>query len=369
MKTVKINIPCKNNSYAIKIGSGLIEKIADCFDFSEYTSIYIITDSNVGLLYLEKLTRAIKNTFSDKRIESYIFPAGEENKTLETVKEIYKDLIAKRIDRKSLIINLGGGVVTDLGGFVASSYQRGIKSLNIPTTIEGMVDASVGGKVGVNFENWKNYIGAFYQPKTIIMDINSLSSLSNRDLIAGFGEIIKHGLIKDKNYFNFVSLKKPEQFTQDELTEIIEKSCRIKAFVVEKDEQEANLRKILNFGHTAGHAFESLSLQSDKPLRHGEAISLGMIVTAKISELMGFISTQDFGLIEDRLFQTGLPVKFEQKISIEQVLNKMKGDKKTTSGKIKWVLLKNIGEAVFDCKVNNCEILTLAVKHVLKNYD
>lgn len=366
MRIIKIKIPAKNNSYEIKIGSGLMEKIADCFNFSKYTQVYIITDSKVGSLYLEKLKRVIKNTFSDKRIESYVFPVGEENKTLETVREIYKDLVVKKIDRQSLIINLGGGVVTDLGGFVASSYLRGIESLNIPSTIEGMVDAGVGGKVGVNFESWKNYIGAFYQPKTVMMDVNLLSSLSDRDFIAGFSEIFKHGLIKDKKYFNSVSLKKPKQFTQQELIKIIERSCQIKALVVEKDEQEANLRKILNFGHTAGHAFETLSFSTDKPLRHGEAVGLGMIVASKISQLTGLISDQDFSLIKKRLFYVGLPIKFEQKIPVEQVLDKMKGDKKTSDGKIKWVLLKNIGEAGFDFKVNDQQIIFKAIKEVLK---
>lgn len=350
MKNLSIKIN-RNKISTILIGENLINKLDQLIELNNYSSIYIITDSNVGKIYLKEVVNILKNSYK-KNIFSFTFSAGEKNKNLKTVAEIYKDLVNKKIDRKALIINLGGGVVTDLGGFVAATFLRVIPSVNISTSIEGMVDASIGGKVGVNFNQYKNYIGSFHQPQTVIVDIDTLKTLSQRNLIAGFGEIIKHGLIQNKTYFDFVVSKKPVDFSNEELISIIETSCKIKANIVEKDETEKNLRQLLNFGHTAGHAIESLSLKTNNPLLHGEAVAIGIVIVSKISELLKMISSNDFETIQKALKNTGLPTSIPSSISIPEILNMIKKDKKSDNKKVKWVLLKEIGKGIINCDVD-----------------
>jgi len=349
MQKLNINITKNNILYPITIDSNLLDKIDELFDFRGYTSIFIISDDNVAPLYLGKVSNSIAKSH-DVPIDSFVFKAGENSKNLETVTEAIAKLVKLNIDRKALIINLGGGITTDMGGFIASTYLRGIDFINISTSIVGMVDASVGGKTGVNFEHLKNYIGVFNHPKAVIMDIDTLNTLPKKDFVAGFGEVIKHGLIYDKNYFELVTSKHPANFSKEELVEIIKKSCEIKADVVQKDERESGIRKILNFGHTAGHAFESLSFDTDTPLLHGEAVSLGMIVAAKLSELIGNITHEEFIKIESAIKESKLPILTSsyQLLAIKQ---KMKLDKKSINQKPKWTLLKSIGECDWNVEV------------------
>ncbi len=348
MKKIPVTIKRKSESYKILIGSGLITKLPGLFDFSEYSSVAIITDSNVGPKYVQ----SIKRLYIRNNVSVFTFPAGEQHKNLDTVTKAYQFLARHQVDRKGLIINLGGGIVTDLGGFVAATYMRGVDTINIPTTVEGMVDASIGGKVGVNLGHWKNYVGMFHQPKAIVMDIDTLKTLNERNLVAGFGEIIKHGLIADKQYFEFVTSKKPKDFSQTELTEIISRSCEIKKNIVEQDERESERRKLLNFGHTIGHAVESLSLKTKRPLLHGEAVAIGMIAESMICQLAGMISSKALQLIIVSIRHAGLPVKIPFRVKRDFLLDLIKKDKKNVSGQIQWTLLNTIGYGIINQKIS-----------------
>ena len=345
MKKIFIQLAKHSFKYPIYIGSGVISKLADLIDFARYSSVTVISDSTVFDLHGKRIIK--------KDMHAFIFKAGEKSKTLETVHEAYKYLAKNKVDRRGLIVNLGGGVVTDLGGFVASTYLRGIHFINVPTTIEAMVDASFGGKNGVNLGEYKNYIGTFTQPQTVIADVDFLKTMPERSFVQGFAEMIKHGLIQDKEYFVSVTSKKPNEFTQDELVKLIAESVHIKAQIVQQDERETGVRKLLNFGHTVGHAFESSSLQTGDPLFHGEAVAIGMVAEAKISESLGMISEKDFQLIETAISSFGLPTKYKDKVSVESVMSLIQKDKKGQRGKIKWTLLSGIGEGDYNIEFDD----------------
>lgn len=342
MKKIKVHINNKNSQdYPIFIGIGLLEQINQLLDISTYSKTLIVTDKNIPSSLVKKLQAAISIPNSIVVLES-----GERNKNLDNVKKIIGALSDFGGDRKSLVINLGGGVIGDIGGFAASIYMRGIDFIQIPTTLLSSVDASVGGKVGVNFSGIKNLIGTFQQPIAVIIDVDILSTLSEREFVSGFAEIIKHGLIVDKKYFQTVTAKKPQDFSQKELIDIIEKSCQIKIDTVSDDEKENSVRKLLNFGHTVGHAIEAISLESKKPLLHGEAISIGMIAEAKISKNLGLLADEEYSLVEQSLTKAGLPTTFD--LPIDKILEKIKSDKKNVSGVSHFTLLERIGKAVIN---------------------
>lgn len=347
------------DTYDVFVGTGLIKNLPSLISLKNYSKIFVITDPLVGEQWFEKIQSSIP-----LKIEKIEIDAGEKAKNIETVKDIWEKLLLANCDRKSLIINLGGGVAGDMGGFAASTFMRGIDFLQIPTTLLSQVDASVGGKVGIDFGNVKNLIGAFNQPIAVVIDTQTLKTLPDREFIAGFAEIIKHGLISDFEYFNLVTSRKPLDFDNKELEKIILKSCQIKAGIVSKDEKESGLRKLLNFGHTAGHAIEALSLETDNPLLHGEAVSIGMIVAAKISQLLGNISKKDFASIKIGLINAGLPVLVPN-LPISKILDKIKSDKKGEKGEINWTLLKKAGKAIINQKVDE-KIVISAIK---QNYE
>lgn len=350
MPVLKVKVKRENTSYPIIIKQNAINGICKHIDLSRYSSIFCISDSNVAPVYLEKIKKIINEKYENIAYNSSVFKAGEKNKNIDTCLKIYEEMAKARFDRKGIVINIGGGVVTDMGGFIASTYQRGTDFLNISTSILGMVDASIGGKLGINIETLKNYIGLYNHPRIVIMDINTLKTLPQREFVSGFAEIIKHGIIKDEEYFNFVSSKKPREFTVKELTSIIEISCKIKSFCIENDERENGLRKILNFGHTVGHAIESIKLNTKKPLLHGEAIALGIVAESKISQLLGRISQKEFQKIENTLKAASLPTRISP-IRYRDLEKKMLNDKKNFNKKLKWILIDEIGQATWDNEV------------------
>lgn len=359
MKKLIVTIQEKPQVYPIIIGEDLIGTIDALFDFSKYSKIVIITGKNIPKEWLAKLQESLP-------YESFpIFaPSGEKGKTIDTVIYIWNQFQKLGLDRKALVINLGGGVICDMGGFAASTYLRGVDFLQVPTTILAQVDASVGGKTGINFNNIKNYIGAFQQPIGVVIDVNTLATLSERVYTQGFAEIIKHGLIADRVYFDFVTSKKLKDFNTSELTQMLAKSNEIKARIVEEDQKERGVRKIVNFGHTIGHAIESLSFETDKPYLHGEAVLLGMIVETKISELAGLLKTEDAAIIYERLSGLGLPVSVSN-IKKEDIIKKLKTDKKVVKGEINWTLLNSIGSAVINQKVED-KIVEKALSMIIK---
>ncbi len=347
MKTIQITIPAEKKNYPIHIDQNLIEKINDLVSLQKYSKNFVITDSIIEPLFLNKLLTCLPNDTA-----YLVLPPGEKEKTIASVQKIWTAMHDAGVDRKSLIINLGGGVITDMGGFAAATYMRGLDFINIPTTLLSQVDASVGGKTGFDFAGIKNLIGTFDQPKAVIIDVKTLKTLPKREFISGFGEIIKHGLIADKNYLTKVTSKKPTEFSQEELVDIITRSCEIKKEIVENDTDENGSRKLVNFGHTIGHAVEALSLETEKPLLHGEAISIGMVAATEISKRCGLVTDDEVNLLKNILQNADLPIKISG-ITKDAILKKMQSDKKIVGGKIYFTLLKKIGEAVFDQVVSD----------------
>lgn len=344
MKKINITIPrITKKSYPIHIGNNILGKINEFINIKSYSKVTIITDKNIEKLWLKKLEKTIGIP-----LISVVISPGEKEKNIETVKYIWEEMIKAKIDRKSLIINLGGGVIGDMGGFTAGTYMRGIDFINIPTTLLAMVDSSVGGKTGIDFLNIKNIIGTFNQPKAVVIDTQILESLPSREFISGFGEILKHGLIADKHYFEKVSSKNPLEFSLSELEDIIYGSCVIKSEIVIADEKEQGNRKLLNLGHTIGHAVEILSQKTSEPLLHGEAVSIGIAAENDIAVKMGILPQDTADLIKEKLLFAGLPVETNVEYPISEVIEKMKSDKKNEKGKIRFTLLKNIGEAIIN---------------------
>ncbi len=360
-KTVTVSLHEQSKSYDILIGAGIFNTVSTVVNDGKYSAIYIITDTHVGPLYLQKLERELKQD----HMYSFVFEAGEQNKTLETVQRIYEDMAKNGIDRKSLVINLGGGVVTDLGGFAASTFMRGVPFINIATTLEGMVDASVGGKTGVNLGTLKNYVGVFSQPLMTVADIDVLKTLPERVFLQGYAEVIKHGLIDDKVYFEEAVSKSPLQMNSDELIQMIYRSVKIKSHIVMEDEHEKAARKLLNFGHTIGHVIESLSLMTKNPLFHGEAVSIGMIAEAYISCAAGMISRKTFLRIENGIRSVGLPTRYTSGSSIEDIVSQLRSDKKNEHGAVKWTLLSDIGKGEFNVSIGE-HFVRQGVEYILQ---
>lgn len=314
--------------------------------------ICIVTDSNVGPLYAKAVQEVLETT--GNQIFVYTFAAGEESKNLNTVQDLYEFLIENHFDRKDMLAALGGGVVGDLTGFTAATYLRGISFIQIPTSLLAQVDSSIGGKTGVDFRAYKNMVGAFHQPKLVYMNMSTLLSLDTRLFNSGFGEIIKHGLIKDAAYYRWLqnNAAKIQAKDYDALEQMIAGSCNIKRKVVELDPTEQGDRALLNFGHTLGHAIEKLM---NFQLYHGECVVLGMIAALNISVTRGHITQAEYDdairMFKDYAFPTNVTG-----ISIDDVIRVSKSDKKMEANQIKFILLKQIGNAYIDRTVTDDEM-------------
>lgn len=305
--------------------------------------VCIITDSNVNQLYGTQIKESLCTYFEGCTV--FEFKAGEEQKHLDTVYSIYQHLIENSFDRKDLLIALGGGVVGDITGFTASTYLRGIDFVQVPTTLLSQVDSSIGGKTGVDFLQYKNMVGAFYMPKLVYINTGVLSSLPKRQFASGMGEIIKHGLIKSKDYFKFIEKQQEDisDLNSDVLEELIYQSCQIKREVVEKDPKEMGERALLNFGHTVGHAIEKLS---DFVLAHGECVALGTVCASYISYKNETITKEELTKIEQLMQLYSLPIRLKHfEHTQKEILDATKKDKKMEAGKVKFILLQSIGEA------------------------
>ncbi|HSP40187.1 MAG TPA: 3-dehydroquinate synthase [Gillisia sp.] len=311
------------------------------------SSIFIIVDSNTRELCLPIVLPLLETS---ARIEVIEMDAGEEYKNIETCTGIWKVLSELDADRKSLILNLGGGVVTDLGGFVASTFKRGIAYINMPTTLLAMVDASVGGKTGVDLDNLKNQVGVITQPEMVLIDIQFLSTLPAAEMRSGLAEILKHGLIASRSYW--LKASKLNDLTLDDLDDLIRESVNIKTDVVTRDPREENIRKTLNFGHTFGHAIESyfLTHPEKNKLLHGEAVAAGMIIACYLSTQILKFPQRDAEDITEILFDLFPSIDLEEN-DFPSILELLKYDKKNAHGIIYFVLLKNIGECEFGCKI------------------
>ena len=368
MKQIKINIITKTEKYPIIIGSNLISNISKIFKLNSinFEKCFIVIDKNIP----KKFILNIRNSLKNKKIYILYFNANEKNKNLTSVNKILNILLKENFSRNDCLISLGGGITGVVSGFVASLFKRGLKFINIPTTLLAQVDSSIGGKTGVNSRYGKNLIGSFYQPSLVLSDIQFLKSLPKREVICGYGEILKHSIINNKKFFNFLNknFKKILNLSSPFIEKTIYESCKIKKKVVEKDEKETGLRKVLNFGHTFAHAYEA-SLGYSRKLNHGEAVILGMRTALSFSLNENMLSKNEYNLIVNHIKNSDLPFSVKKYFSIKdlkKILSFMIKDKKNNSENINLVLLKKIGVPVFN-KQYSKKNLSLFLKKFLIN--
>ncbi len=341
---------------------GLAEKI-DNLGFKD-RRICIVTDSNVNPLFGKQIKGLLETVGS--KVVVYEIPAGEEHKNLEEINKVYGYLISEGFDRHDLIVALGGGVVGDMAGFIAATYLRGIAFVQVPTTLLSQTDSSVGGKTGVDYEGYKNMIGAFYMPKLVFINIEVLKTLDGRQFASGFAEVMKYGLIKDSDFYMWLidNMYEIEEKDPETLIYMIKKSCDIKRLVVEKDPTEKGDRALLNFGHTIGHAIEK---HKNFSLFHGECVALGSVAAAFISWKKNKLSMEEYYEVRDMFVPFGLPISVED-IDVEEVIKLLHSDKKADAGFVKFVLLKKVGKAVIDTTVTDGEIRE-ALKEIIWTED
>lgn len=345
MRSLKVSLG--DRSYPIYLGRGLLARAGKILQEAGCgEKVGVVTNPTVAGLYLKPVQEALVR--SGFRPTSILVPDGEEHKNLKSLTAVYDQLIRGRFERSSSVLALGGGVIGDLAGFAAATFLRGIPYIQIPTTLLAQVDSSVGGKTGVNHREGKNLIGAFYQPKAVLIDVEVLHTLPRRELLAGLAEVIKYGIIEEAALFALLEekLEKIVSLDRELLEEAVAASCSIKARVVEKDEREEDYRSVLNFGHTIGHALESLT--GYEKFLHGEAVAIGMAQAAAISVRQGCCDEESLRRIQRLITRTGLPAAVPPSIKAAQLVGKMEVDKKSAGGKIKFVLCAGIGRTRFD---------------------
>jgi 3-dehydroquinate synthase len=346
-----VKVPLGTRSYEIKIGAGLLSELGrHCARLKLSRRCAVISDRNVAPKFAKAVQLGLKKAGFDPVLITV--PAGETAKSLQVVEQCYDALAKHRLERKSFIIALGGGVVGDLAGFVAATYLRGIAFVQVPTTLLAQVDSSVGGKVGVNLRAGKNLVGAFHQPRLVLCDLDAMRTLPPREFRAGLAEIIKYGIIYDATLFARLERDLPKLLKRDPktLADVIARCCEIKADVVGQDETETGLRAILNFGHTIGHAIENISGYGK--YLHGEAISIGQIAAARISAAVLGLPAADVDRVKTLLQRAGLPARIRLATAQRKKLfAAMRLDKKVSAGEIKFVLAKKIGRTIWGQKV------------------
>jgi len=358
MNTLQVDLG--ERSYPIHIGPGLLGNPDLVRERVAGHQVMVVSNETVAPLYLEKALAAFEGFESG----SVILPDGEQYKTLDTVNMIYDALLQRRFDRRCTLVALGGGVVGDITGFAAATYQRGVDFIQIPTTLLAQVDSSVGGKTGVNHRLGKNMIGAFHQPRAVLADTDTLMTLDDRQLRAGIAEVIKYGLIGDPEFFGWLERNMSNLLERetDALAYAIERSCRDKAEIVAEDEREAGRRALLNLGHTFGHAIET-GIGYGQWL-HGEAVATGMVLAAELSQRLGWISEGDLRRTADLIRAAGLPVEAPADMGADRFLELMAVDKKVEAGKLRLVLLQGgIGGAVITGDVPAAEIAAAIEAH------
>jgi len=354
MQTLTVDLG--DRSYPIHIGADLLRRAELIAAHLPQDSTAIITNTTVAPIYLAPLTSALDSR--GIRTVPIVLPDGEAHKNWDTLNTIFDALLANRCERKTTLIALGGGVIGDLAGFAAAVYQRGVPYMQVPTTLLAQVDSGVGGKTAINHRLGKNMIGAFYQPRAVIADTDTLATLPERELAAGIAEVIKYGLIRDADFFEWLeknvvrlSAREPEA-----LVYAIERSCRNKAEIVALDERESGVRMLLNFGHTFGHAIET-GLGYGTWL-HGEAVAAGMVLAAELSRMLGLIDHHDVERVTGILARAGLPTSAPD-LGVDRYLELMGHDKKVEGGKLRFVLLKRLGEAFVSDRVQNAALAGL----------
>ncbi len=341
-----LKLPASEQVAPIWIGRGALSSLSSLVDLPKYSKVVIVGDSGAATVIT-----ALAQKINCAESRTLTIPGGETCKSLDKLTQVWEFFTINKLDRKSLVIGIGGGALTDLAGFAAATYMRGVAFVPVPSTLLAQVDAGIGGKSGINFGGIKNLIGAIAQPVGIIIDVDTLSELPARDVRSGFAEIVKHGLIADPDYFKTVTSRAFSDWGRDELAEIVQRSCEIKVSVVENDPYELGIRRALNFGHTLGHAIESCSHRTTSPTTHGEAVAIGMVAACFISAKMGLLSWDQEQSCVDGLARVGLPTRLPCYMAPEDLIEAMTLDKKSVSGVSRWTLLKGIGSVVVDQEV------------------
>lgn len=351
----KVTVSLAERSYPITIAENLFDD-ASIFPLKANDHVLIVTNETLAPLYLEQISQTLAQ--KNIKVDSVILPDGEQYKTLDTLNTVYTALLEKRYNRDATLIALGGGVIGDLTGFAAATYQRGIRFIQIPTTLLSQVDSSVGGKTAVNHPLGKNMIGAFYQPASVIVDTHSLSTLPKRELASGLAEVIKYGIILDHDFFVWLENHIDDLLAlkSDALEYCIRRCCEIKADVVAIDEHEHGLRALLNLGHTYGHAIETE--MGYGVWLHGEAVAIGMLMAATTSEKLGLMHPDDVLRIKTLLLKAGLPTQAPQEMTAESYLPHMLRDKKVLAGQLRLILPTAIGRAEVKTGIDHNVILS-----------
>jgi 3-dehydroquinate synthase/shikimate kinase/3-dehydroquinate synthase len=368
MRPIKLKIKTKTQAYPIIIGSNLISSISKIIKDNSlnFKQCLLIVDKKIS----KKIVSKVKKSLNKKNLYVYFFKASEINKNINSVNKILNILLNKNFSKNDCLISIGGGITGDISGFAASLFKRGMKFVNVPTTLLSQVDSSIGGKTGVNTKYGKNLIGNFYQPNLVITDIQFLKTLPKREIICGYGEILKHSLIANKNFYNFLNKNSKKIFNLSSpfIEKAILESCKIKRNVVEKDEKEKGLRKILNFGHTFAHAYEA-SLGYSKKLNHGEAVIFGMKTALNFSLKNNLLKKNEHNSIINHIYNCNLPSnlnKFFKVKDLNKILSFMLKDKKNNSNKINLVLLKKIGSPLINKEFSQKNV-SLFLKKELSN--
>ncbi len=347
MKKLKVELGI--SSYEVRVGSGLLPRVGLWLKEREFSGkAVIITDTTVGELYADDLERGLANAGFEVTILEV--PAGEEQKSLETAARLYDDLTDAYTERTTPVLALGGGVIGDLAGFVAATYMRGVPLVQVPTTLLAQVDSSIGGKTAVDHGQLKNIIGTFYQPRMVVADIDTLKTLPEIELANGLAEVIKSAVIRNRRFFDFmdINMNKALECHPSVMETLVLETARIKADIVEKDEKEEGLRGILNYGHTIGHAIEAVS---NYEIKHGQAVAIGMMAAAKIAIRMEVLDGGEIVKLEQIIQRAGLPAQMPD-MDKEAVWQAMQHDKKVLQDRIRFVLLKSIGDAFISDEVD-----------------
>ena len=368
MSLIKLQVKTGSKDYPIFIGNNILSKLKRILKENSinFNQCLVIADKNVP----KKLIDKVLNSLPQKKISLHYFNSSEKNKNQKNINNILSILLSKNFNRNDCVVSVGGGITGDISGFAASIFKRGLKFINIPTTLLSQVDSSIGGKTGINNKYGKNLIGAFYQPSLVISDIIFLKSLPRREIICGYGEILKHAIISNKKFFTFLDLNGSQVLNLKSplIEKAIFKSCSIKKKIVETDEKEIGIRKILNFGHTFAHAYEA-TLGYSKKLNHGEAVMLGIKTAAKFSLVNNILSIKEFNLIDNHLHKLDLPRNINKFFSIRnlnKILSFMKKDKKNNTDKVNLVLLKKISSPIYKLQFDEKKINFFLRKELIK---
>ena len=358
MKPIKLIVKTKSGKYPLIIGRNLIKNLSSFIkkDLLPSKKYLLIVDNNVPKKFISIIEKTLKN----KTVNKFHFAANEKNKNQKSVDKILKILLSKNFSREDCLISIGGGITGDVSAFAANLFKRGLQFINIPTTLLAQVDSSIGGKTGINTIHGKNLIGTFYQPKLVISDSEFLKSLSKREIVCGYAEILKHSLIRNKNFFKYLkkNVFKILNLKSPHIEKAIYESCKIKKNIVEKDFKEKGLRKILNFGHTFGHAYEA-TLGYRLNLNHGEAVILGISSAAIFSQYNKVLNLKEYRIISEHINKINKKLllrNYFKKNSIKKIIKFMSSDKKNFDNKINLILIKKIGKVDFNYKFNSNKI-------------